>query len=185
MTRHALFVLAIGLLMSCTGTTDRYVVTSPQATERQRIAYRSVEIRDVSLPAYAADDEIVRSAADGRLISDSALWADTPDRSVALELSRHLSQITGARIASSPWPFETLPDARLDVRFETFVASADGQYRASGQYFVAVGDGRPERAGLFDLSVPFDPEAGTEAVATARGQLVLDLAGELARRALR
>ena len=88
-------------------------------------------------------------------------------------------------VASNPWPFEALPDARLDLRFETLVADETGSYRASGQYFVAVGDGRPERSGLFDLTVAFDPEAGPAAVAAARGQIILDLAGDLARRALR
>jgi hypothetical protein len=104
---------------------------------------------------------------------------------VALELSRHLAQITGARIASNPWPFEALPDARLDLRFETLVAGEDGIYRATGQYFVAVADGRRERSGLFDLSAPFDPEAGPAAVAAARGRVILDLALALARGALR
>jgi uncharacterized lipoprotein YmbA len=181
----ALAALALVVLVGCAGVTDRYSVTTPTAQPVQRIPFRSVEIRDVSLPAYAADDEIVRRAADGRLVSDGVLWADTPGRAVALELGRHLSGITGARIASSPWPFEALPDARLDLRFETLVADADGRFRATGQYFLAVADGRPERAGLFDLAVPFDPEAGPAAVAAARGQVIRDLAGDLARRALR
>lgn len=185
MKSFTILALTLVSLTACSGTTDRYIVTSPQATQSQRIAFSSVEIRDVSLPAYAADDEIVRRAADGRLISDGVLWADTPDRAIALELSRHLAQITGARVASDPWPFESLPDARVDLRFEALVASEDGNYRAAGQYFVAVGDGRRERSGVFDLSVPYDPVAGAAAVAAARGQVILNLAGDLARRALR
>lgn len=185
MKLFATMTLTLMVVTACGGATDRYIVSSSQATQTQRIAFRAVEIRDVSLPAYAADDEIVRRAADGRLVSDGVLWADTPDRAVALELSRHLAQITGARVASNPWPFEALPDARLDLRFETLVAGADGTFRATGQYFVAVSDGRRERSGVFDLSVPFDPEAGPAAIATARGQVILDLAGDLARAALR
>ena len=185
MKPFAICALILVSLAACGAATERYIVAAPQATERQRIAFRAVEIRDVSLPAYAADDEIVRRATDGRVLSDGVLWADTPDRAVALELSRHLALITGARVASNPWPFEALPDARLDLRFETLVADETGSYRASGQYFVAVGDGRPERSGLFDLTVAFDPEAGPAAVAAARGQIILDLAGDLARRALR
>lgn len=179
-------VLAFALMVSCTAAPDRYAVTAPELTERQRISFRSVEIREVSLPAYAASDEITIQDVEGRLISDGAvLWADTPDRAVALELARHLAQITGARIASAPWPFEAFPDARLDVRFETFLAGADGQYRAQGQYFVAVPDGGRERSGLFDLSVPYAPDAGAGAIAAARGQLTQTLALTLARRALR
>jgi uncharacterized lipoprotein YmbA len=181
----AFLFVALAALGACTGAADRYAVTAPQATQSQRIAFRAVEIRDISLPTYASGDEILRRATDGRLVSDGVLWADTPDRAVALELSRHLAQMTGARVASAPWPFEALPDARLDLRFETLVAGEDGLYRATGQYFLAVADGRPERSGLFDLSAPFDPAAGPAAVAAARGQVILDLAGDLARRALR
>lgn len=182
----SLLPVAMITLMGCAGPSDRYVVTMPTATQTQRIAFGAVEIRDVSLPAYAADDEIVLRAPDGRLVSTgSNLWADTPDRAVALELSRHLAQITRARVASAPWPFEALPDARLDLRFETLLAGEDGLYRATGQYFVAVGDGRREGSGLFDLTVAFDPALGPAAIATARGQIILDLAAFLARTALR
>jgi uncharacterized protein len=178
-------LLLVGLV-ACGTASDRYVVSPPQATQSQRIAFFSVEIRDISLPAYAADDEIVLQSPDGRLVSGGGvLWADTPERAVALELSRHLAQISRARVAASPWPFEALPGARLDLRFEKLVAGEDGQYRAMGQYFVAVPDGGRERSGVFDLTVPFDPAAGPSAIAAARGQVILDLAQYLARTALR
>lgn len=184
--RHlSVLALLATFVTACGSVTDRYTVASPQASQKQRIAFSSLEVRDVSLPAYATDDEIVLRAADGRLIGGGVLWADTPDRAVSLELSRHLAQISGARVASNPWPFEALPDARLDLRFETLLAGEDGKYRASGQYFVAVADGGRERSGLFDLSVTFDVAAGPSAIAAARGQVILDLAGFLARNALR
>lgn len=178
-------ILTCLLLAGCAASPDRYAAPAPQVTERQRIAFAAVEISEISLPAYAASDEISVQAADGRLISDGAtLWADTPDRIIGLELSRYLVQITGARVASSPWPFDAFPDARLSLRFEELVAGADGQFRASGQYFVGVTEGR-ERAGLFDLAVPFDPEVGPAAIAAARAQIILDLALFLARNGLR
>ena len=65
------------------------------------------------------------------------------------------------------------------------VATEAGEFRASGQYFVAVLDDRRERSGLFDLSVPFNPEGGANAIATARGQLVLDLARYIAQNGLK
>lgn len=180
----AMAVLLTGL-SACT-VPDRYVAQAPQATQSVRIAFASVELREVSLPAYAASDEIAVLGADGRVASDGAvLWADTPDRAVALELARHLSQITRARVASAPWPFDALPDARLDLRFETFVARADGQFEASGQYFVAVPDGGRERSGFFRQSVAYDPAAGPAAIAAARAQVVLDLAQDIARTGLR
>lgn len=186
MTRLLLTVFLVATVVGCTATPDRYAVTLPDITSTQPIAFGLVEVREVSLPAYAAADEISVRNEDGRVVSSgSVLWADTPDRSLALELSRALVQITSARVASAPWPFESFPDARLDVRFETLVAGSDGQYRARGQYFVAVTDGRRERAGLFDVSTSFDPEAGPQAIAAARGQIIAELALYIARNGLR
>ncbi len=182
--KSGLALAMAGVLAAC-GSAERYPVASPPVTEEVRIAFNTVEVRDVSLPAYAASDEIHRQDATGKLVSDgSVLWADSPERAVALELSRNLARLTRARVASEPWPFEAFPDARLEVRFESLIAGADGQFRASGQYFVGVPDGRRERSGLFDLAVPFNPQGGPQAIAQARGQVILDLASFIARNGL-
>ena len=174
------------VLSACGGTPELYSVPSPVVEKSVRIAFRSVEVRDVSLPTYAAADEIAVQDASGKLVTDSGtLWADSPERAVALALAGNLARLSGARVASEPWPFEAFPDARLDVRFESLLAGADGQFRARGQYFVGVTDGRRERSGLFDLSVPFDQAGGPQAIATARGQLILDLSRFIARNGLR
>ena len=173
-------------LAACGGTPDLYSVKPPTVTETIRINYRSVEVRDVSLPAYAAANEIAVEDAGGKLLTDSnILWADNPERAVALELAGHIARLSGAKVASEPWPFEAFPQARLDVRFESLIAGADGQFRASGQYFLGVADGGRERSGLFDLGVPFDPAGGPEAIARARGQVILDLAVDIAKNGLR
>ncbi|QFT58120.1 hypothetical protein FIU94_04730 [Sulfitobacter sp. THAF37] len=186
LAHRALGLGLILMLAACGGTATRFAVTTPSVTQSERIAFGAVEVRDVSLPSYAASEEIAIQAADGTLTSSSdILWADAPERAVALELSQNLARLTGRRVASEPWPFEAFPDARLEVRFAELVARSAGDFRASGQYFVAVTDGRRERSGLFDLSVPFDPEGGVGAIAAARGQLILDLARLIAREGLR
>ncbi len=173
-------------LSACGATPDLYSVATPAVTEKTRISFRMVEVRDVSLPSYAAADEIAVQDETGKLVTnDKALWADSPERAVALELAGILARLSGAQVASEPWPFEALPDARLDVRFESLLAGSDGQLRASGQYFVGVADGRRERSGQFDLSVPFDPEGGPQAIAQARGRVILDLATKIAKEGLR
>jgi len=180
-----LLAAALGLT-ACGASPEFYAVTPPQAAQTQKIAFRSVEVRDVSLPTYASASEIAIEDAGGKLVINSAVqWADNPERAVALELTRHISRLSGARVASEPWPFEAFPDARLDVRFESLVARADGQFRATGQYFVSVADGGRERSGLFDLSVPLDPAGGPQAIAAARGQVIFDLAAYIARNGLR
>lgn len=185
MLRPALFGTALALA-ACGGMPDRYAVTPPAVTETVRIGFRAVEVADVSLPSYAAADEIAVEDDDGKLVtSDDMLWADSPERAVALELARHLARLSGARVASEPWPFEATPDARLEVRFESLLAGADGRFRSAGQYFVGVLSGGRERAGLFELAVPYDPKGGPQAIARARGRIILDLAELIARNGLR
>lgn len=173
-------------LTACTTPPELYPVTPPKVTQTQSIAFRMVEVRKVSLPTYASATEISVQNAEGRLVSSAGVqWADSPERAIALELALHLATLSGAKVASEPWPLEAFPDARLDVRFESLIARADGQFRATGQYFVSVAEGGRERSGLFDLSVPFDPAAGPSAIVVARGQLILDLAQYIARNGLR
>lgn len=184
--RRALAFGLILLLTACGGNATRFAVATPEVTEKVRITFAAVEVRDVSLPSYAASDEIALQAEDGTLTSSSdVLWADEPERAIALELSQHLAKMSGRRVASEPWPFQAFPDARLEIRFGELVARTSGEFRAAGQYFVAVTDGRRERSGLFDLRVPFDPEGGPNAIAAARGQLILDLASYVAKNGLR
>lgn len=178
-------LVLLTVLAACASDADRYAVTPPDVSEEIRIAFRSVQLREVSLPSYAAADEIHQEAEGGVLKSTTdILWADAPERAIALSLSRNLAQLTRAQVASDPWPFEAFPDATLDIRFEDLLARADGQYQASGQYFVAVEEGR-ERSGIFDLAVPYNPEAGPAAIAEARGALILNVAAEIARKGLR
>lgn len=178
-------ILLLPLVAAC-GSAERFAVDRPVITEKISIAFAAVEVRDVSLPSYAAADEITIKAEDGTLTSSSSVqWADAPERAIALEFSQNLARLTDRRVASEPWPFEAFPDARLDIRFSELVATASGSFNASGQYFVAVPDGRRERAGLFDLAVPFDPAGGPNAIAQARGQLILDLARFIAANGLR
>lgn len=173
-------------LTACTSMPELYPVSPPKVTQSQKIAFRTLEVRKVSLPTYASATEISIENAEGRLVSESSVqWADSPERSIALELALHLAAVSGAKVASEPWPLEAFPDARLDVRFESLIARADGQFTTTGQYFVSVADGGRERSGLFDLSVPFDPEAGPRAIVDARGQIILDLALFIARNGLR
>ena len=186
MISRSTLIFGLILILAACGSSERFAVRSPEVTEKVRIAFGAVEVRDVSLPSYAAADEISTQAEDGTLKSSkSVLWADAPERAVALELSQNLARLTGRRVASEPWPFDASADARLEIRFAELVANTSGEFRTSGQYFVGVSDGRRERSGLFDLTVAFDPKGGPTAIASARGQLILDLATYIAKNGLK
>lgn len=180
----ALFLLAS--LAACTSVPEQRLIV-PRATveTKQRIAFASVALREVSLPGYAAGEDIYLADATGVLRTQPGLfWADDPGRAITLELSRHLAQITGAQVAAEPWPFGGFPEAQVEVRVEEMLAQEGGLFRLAGQYFVSSENGRA-RARLFDLSVPVTLDAGATAIAAARGQAVRDLAVAIARDGLR
>jgi len=189
MTRHALLLCATLLAAAGCGGPDplRFSVpAAPAAGERVAIRYGTVEIREVSLPAYAASEEIYVRGPDGALAaSPELLWSDEPSRAMSLEMARYLAQITGAQVASEPWPFNDRAQAVVEIRVEEMLADAAGLFQLSGQYFVAPDASGGGRSGLFSLSAAYAPEGGAPAIAAARGQAVRDLAALIAREGLR
>ena len=184
-TRSIAMLAAIAALAACGAPDERVAVPRADAGAKQRISYSSVSIREVSLPTYAASEDIFVSGPDGKITADDGLfWADTPGRAVTLELTRYLAQITGARVASEPWPFLDRPQVELELRIEEMLAYADGTFRMSGQYFVAPENGR-DRARLFSLSVPIGGTFSAQDIASARGAVMRQLAGEIATNGLR
>ncbi|RVV98890.1 hypothetical protein EKE94_08345 [Mesobaculum littorinae] len=185
--RLTLLALAALPLAACSGDIVRYPSAPVANTDRVRIPHATVEVAEVTLPTYAAVEEIYIQDATGALTaSNDLLWADEPSRAVTLTLVRNLSEITGARIAPGPWPYEQLADARLEVNVEEMVARTTGSFHISGQYVVAAeaGLGR-DRSGFFDITVPLVADPDARAIAAARAAAVSQLAGEIARNGLR
>ena len=171
------------LLVACGQAPVRYAAAPVPSGNRISIGLSQLEIREVSLPAYARTEEIWREGEGGDLESNSSvLWADEPARGVTMELSHHMAAMTGARVAAEPWPFEDLPQARLVVRVHEMVAGADNRFRMSGQYFVARLSAGSDRSGTFEVSAPFAPDGGAPAIAAARAAAVRDLARVIADR---
>lgn len=182
-----LFLGLVAFLGACSEPAQRFAVPAITPADSVAIAYRSVEVSDIVLPTYASLEEIFVETLEGALTSSSSLlWADDPTRAATLELTRSLGAITGARVASEPWPFDNYADVRVEVRVEEFIASQRGEFRLSGQYFVATLDGAGrDRAVPFRLSVPLVPEAGPAAIAAARAAVMAELADDIARNGLR
>lgn len=185
MIRRTLLLVALATLAACT---SQKLVVAPEVDATQRVSsrFQAIEVSDVSLPNYAAGDEIYLEKSSGELAKSNLRWADTPSRAVTLALSRNLTQITGARVAPEPWPFDKQANARVEVLVERFVATGDGNLTLSGQYFVADYDGLGrDRAQLFNLSQPYGDSLSVESLATARAKLISDLAYLIARGGLR
>lgn len=180
-----LALLSLALLAGCGADPVRYASPPVASGNRIPVSVGQLEVREVSLPAYARTEEIWRETPGGALEADtSVLWADDPARGVTQELSGHLAALTGARVAAEPWPFEDLPQARLVVRVDEMLAGADGRFRLSGQYFVARLSAGRDTAGTFRVSAPIPPESGVPGIAAARAAAVRDLARLIAARGL-
>ncbi|QDY70106.1 PqiC family protein [Qingshengfaniella alkalisoli] len=184
--RFSLLALPVALAACGTPNISQYTISAPMPQARVPARVSSIEVRDVSIPRYAAADEIAVLEPDGaiRAIKDTS-WADDPQRAVTMALARDLGAITGARVAAEPWPFGELPSAQLTVRVDHMLAGLDGNLRMTGQYIVApVAVQMTDRSDRFDITIPVE-EATPVAVARAQGKAVTQLAEIIARKIAR
>ena len=131
-------------LASCGDTNARFPIPSDieASVSKARIAVGSIEVRDVSLPTYAAASEIVVEQDNGALsVVSKAIWADDPVRGVTGALTKSLGLRSTAAVAAEPWPLATPADVRLEVRIDRMIARTDGEFELSGQFAIAAPDG--------------------------------------------
>ncbi|WP_347310931.1 PqiC family protein [Defluviimonas sp. SAOS-178_SWC] len=180
MMRASLLLLAL-LLAACGGNNSaRYLVDAPASDGVRNVRVRSIEVRDVVLPAYAAAIEIAQQDETGALRNvPDTLWADEPVRGITAELARSLDIGSSATVAAEPWPLDTPADVQLTVRVERMVAGADGHFTLSGQCAIAAPDGVVrERLVRFDIRIPLKA-ADASAIAAATGQGIAALADDI------
>ncbi len=183
------FLIAIAslTLVACTSTpTNRLDFSSVSSDLSLRSLVRSAMVRTVSLPSYAAAEEIAIEIAPGIIGTEpSVLWADDPERAVTLAMTQHLDAILNATVGPDPWPFVGLPDVAIDVRVAQMLAGSDGTFRLAGQYFIG-GDGIdfPNGSFAFDISEPL-ATADAQSIATAQARAILSLSEDIARRLAR
>ena len=177
------------VLAACGGPGPLLIAVPPlSSAERIDVAFASLEVAEVSLPAYAEGDEIFVQGQGGALTqTGGALWADDPSRALTLELSRLLNELTDARVAPDPWPFQEDPEARLDIRVAQFAPDLTrGVFVLRGQYFVASQEeGGPDRAREFEVAGRLPAEVGPAAIAAARSEATVQLARLIAAEGLR
>jgi len=184
--RFTLLALPLAALAACAKRPDQYLLETPVSALRLPSVVGSIQLHDISLPRYANDDSLVSVQSDGALKSDrNAVWADVPQRSMTLALARNLAAITGARVATDPWPFAAAPQATLSVTVEQFARGTDGILRLTGSFALApLAAAVSDRDGRFSISLPV-PEDSAAAIAAAHGKAVETLAETIARRIAR
>ncbi|SFR42647.1 hypothetical protein SAMN04488005_1802 [Yoonia tamlensis] len=175
-------ILAVAALAACSAPADRLALTAAPSALELRPLVRSAMVRTVSLPTYAAAEEIATQTAEGLIATDdSVLWADDPQRAITLVIADTLGDILNTDVGPDPWPFVGLPDVAIDIRVTQMLAGADGQFRLSGQFFVG-GDGIDFRnsAHRFAISQPM-PDQSLSSIATAQAAALLVLSEDIAR----
>jgi len=133
-----LMVLACAGLAACTPLADRIALNPVSSSLELRPLVGSAMIRTISLPTYAAAEEIAVETTNGLIVvNEDVLWADEPERAVTLILTRTLGDILNTDVGPDPWPFVGLPDVSVDIRVERMLGSLDGTFELNGQFFVA------------------------------------------------
>lgn len=181
MTRLMIMALAVALA-GCSAPTNRLALMPQSSTLELRPLVGSAMVRTVSLPAYAAAEEVARETQDGLIGADAdVLWADDPQRAATLVLTSTLSDILNIDVGPEPWPFIRLPDVAIDVRVARILARADGQFDLAGQFFVG-GDGIDFRntATDFAITVPMSDQS-LGSIAAAQSFALVQLAEAIAR----
>lgn len=177
------FLLGTLALQGCSNPekTGRFLIDPPSDGVRLPDRLGTVELKDVSLPDYASDQEVMWQTADGAVRSTpDNLWADNPQRAFTLTLARAISDMSGATVIGEPWPLAEPPQRVLEVRVEKALAQADGTYRLSGRYFLSEDrGGGVNHARSFDISVPLGSDQPT-AIASALSQAIGQLARQIA-----
>lgn len=174
-------LLALGLA-GCADNSARFLIDPPPQASALRARVSTVEVLDVSLPAYASAVEIAAQEKGGALRNlDDALWADDPVRGVTTALASSLAAASTATVAPEPWPLAEPAQVRVSVRVERMLAGENGSFQLSGLYAIASPDGViRERLERFDISVPLAGSAPGD-VAAASGAAIADLAARIAR----
>ena len=171
-------LIGASLLGACSNSekTERFLIDPPVAGVQVPNRLGTAELKDVSLPEYAADQEVAFQTGDGAVRSNSDnLWADDPARSFTTTLARAISDVSGATVISEPWPLAQPPARILEVRVDRALAQADTTYRLSGRYFVSddgLSGGGTNHARSFDIRVPMTAQ-GPAAVAASQAISIL------------
>jgi uncharacterized protein len=182
-----MIAVVLAAVAGCSGPKSQYLVEPVASELKLRTSLSTVMVRTVSLPGYAAADDVAIQTEGGAVVKQKgALWADQPERATTLTLARNLTEILSAKVAPEPWPLDGLPDAAVDVRVERMLAANNGTFQLTGIYYIA-GEARPLKgiAQSFRIETPL-AQSGLTGIAAAQAiairQLSEQIAKDLARR---
>lgn len=136
--RTFLMLMPLLLLLGCTGANrDRFLIEPVSSAATIKTGARTISIATVNLPAYAKESGIfVQNAAGSIIAIPKADWADDTERAMRLFLVRSLASLSGAQVASDPWPLGGVPEAEVRIDVEQMLVDNSNTMRLSGQFSI-------------------------------------------------
>lgn len=134
-----LFLLMPLLILSgCTSTSpDRFMIEPIASAATVKTDARTISITAVNLPTYAKESGIYVQTAAGAIVAiPKSDWADDTERAMRLYLVRSLADISGAQVASDPWPLGGVPEAEIRIDVEQMLVDNSATMRLSGQFSI-------------------------------------------------
>lgn len=180
--KPTLFAFAlVAALAACGANSDMYLISSTVPQTKARVSTRSIEVKEVTLPAYAAGSEMVYQTSEGALkTAKGVLWAEEPRAAVTRIIAEQLDAGTTAQVAAEPWPLLDSPNTTLDLRIDRMVARADGQFELSGQYAISSFSGGRDTLRRFTILQPI-LDTAPATIAAATGAALAQLATEISQ----
>lgn len=182
----AALLLACFALNACGEATESYLMPNVADVKARSTVVRSIEVTRFDLPSYAEDSQISIRAADGVVRPQSgAFWADAPDRALAEMLSAGLDKALSAQVVSEPWPFNSDPDVKVEVKVRDLIGSEQGMLSFVGQYAISSpAGGSLQVLNRFDYEIPINGvsmQAMADALSGAMRLLTNDIAKKLSQ----
>ncbi len=183
MSMRILFLLMPILLLSgCTGANhDRFLIEPVAAATTVKTDAHTISITTVNLPTYAKESGIfVQNGAGAIVAIPKADWADDTERAMRLFLVRSLADISGAQVASDPWPLSGVPEAEIRIDVEQMLVDSSNTMRLSGQFSIRR-DRAESRSRIRQFNIATKARSSSAAdVVTAHGEAWQELAKVLA-----
>ncbi len=183
MSMRILFLLMPILLLSgCTGANhDRFLIEPVAAATTVKTDARTISITTVNLPTYAKESGIfVQNGAGAIVAIPKADWADDTERAMRLFLVRSLADISGAQVASDPWPLSGVPEAEIRIDVEQMLVDSSNTMRLSGQFSIRR-DRAESRSRIRQFNIATKARSSSAAdVVAAHGEAWQELAKVLA-----
>ncbi|MBU2327193.1 MAG: PqiC family protein [Alphaproteobacteria bacterium] len=174
--------LALSLAACSAAAPDRFLIEPVSTGQTVKTSAGTISVMTVNLPSYAKETGIYVQNQTGAIVAiPKADWADDTERAMRLHLVRSLADMTGADVASDPWPLGGVPEAEVRVDVEQMYVDKSGIMRLSGQFSI-----RRDRAESRNRIRQFDIETRAAAqtpaaIVDAHGKAWQQLADAIAK----